>query len=317
MTLAPWVQRHSLLSYFGLAFGISWGGILIVLISTNFDLSTALPTEISVLFVLMLLGPSVSGLTLIALLDGRAGLRELWSRLIRWKVDAGWYALALLTAPLLLLAILLLLSAFVSPAFAPRFQWAMFAVGLIAGSFEEIGWTGLATPRLLARHRPWIAGLSLGLVWALWHLLVDFRYNFGTMGGGWILEFAIVYLATLTPYRILMMWVYSNTSSLLLAVLMHASFTGALMTFFPATTFAQGLIWQSAFAIAMWGSAFIVLRSASRHAPEKGFYTFAQSAHSPLFEEPEKFGRILREDVFQGTTTLADATIPVNGERKP
>ncbi len=52
-------------------------------------------------------------------------------------------------------------------------------------------------------------------------------------------------------------------------------------------------------------------------APEKGFYTFEQSAHSPLFEEPEKFGRILQEDVLAGTTTLADITIRVNGERKP
>lgn len=30
-------------------------------------------------------------------------------------------------------------------------------------------------------------------------------------------------------------------------------------------------------------------------APAKGFYTFENSAHSPLYEEPEKFNRILRE----------------------
>ena len=41
-------------------------------------------------------------------------------------------------------------------------------------------------------------------------------------------------------------------------------------------------------------------------APLKGFYTFAQSAHSPLFEEPDKVVRILREDVLLGTATLAD-----------
>lgn len=40
--------------------------------------------------------------------------------------------------------------------------------------------------------------------------------------------------------------------------------------------------------------------------PVKGFYTFEQSAHSPMFEEPEKMQRILREDVLQGTNTLAD-----------
>ena len=41
-------------------------------------------------------------------------------------------------------------------------------------------------------------------------------------------------------------------------------------------------------------------------APIKGFYTFEQSAHSPLFEEPEKMGRILREDVLVGVNNLAD-----------
>ena len=41
-------------------------------------------------------------------------------------------------------------------------------------------------------------------------------------------------------------------------------------------------------------------------APIKGFYTFDQSAHSPLFEEPEKMQQIIREDVLTGKTNLAD-----------
>lgn len=41
-------------------------------------------------------------------------------------------------------------------------------------------------------------------------------------------------------------------------------------------------------------------------APVKGFYTFRESAHSPVFEEPEKARLILVEDVLQGITTLAD-----------
>ena len=42
-------------------------------------------------------------------------------------------------------------------------------------------------------------------------------------------------------------------------------------------------------------------------APLKGFYTFEQSAHSPMFEEPAKMGRILQEDVLVGANSLADA----------
>ncbi|HOX13317.1 MAG TPA: alpha/beta fold hydrolase [Spirochaetia bacterium] len=41
-------------------------------------------------------------------------------------------------------------------------------------------------------------------------------------------------------------------------------------------------------------------------APVKGFYTLEDSAHSPMFEEPKKFLRILTEDVLAGTVNLAD-----------
>ena len=41
-------------------------------------------------------------------------------------------------------------------------------------------------------------------------------------------------------------------------------------------------------------------------APVKGFYTFEHSAHSPIFEEPEKAGRIMREDVLNAVARLAD-----------
>jgi pimeloyl-ACP methyl ester carboxylesterase len=42
------------------------------------------------------------------------------------------------------------------------------------------------------------------------------------------------------------------------------------------------------------------------NAPVKGFYTFEQSAHSPIFEEPEKVQKIMREDVLARTNSLAD-----------
>ena len=40
----------------------------------------------------------------------------------------------------------------------------------------------------------------------------------------------------------------------------------------------------------------------------------AESAHSPLFEEPERMRRILREDVLTGSAALADESAsPVPG----
>ena len=56
---------------------------------------------------------------LTGLVYGRAGFRDLLARMTRWRVGARWYAVALLTAPLLLTAVLLALS-LISPEFLPR-----------------------------------------------------------------------------------------------------------------------------------------------------------------------------------------------------
>ena len=46
-------------------------------------------------------------------------------------------------------------------------------------------------------------------------------------------------------------------------------------------------------------------------APVKGFYTFSDSAHSPCFEEPEKFCQLLQQDVLAGKIDGADLLPPI------
>jgi pimeloyl-ACP methyl ester carboxylesterase len=45
---------------------------------------------------------------------------------------------------------------------------------------------------------------------------------------------------------------------------------------------------------------------AKLQAPLKGFYTFENSAHSPLFEESSQVRRIIEEDILNNKTSLAD-----------
>jgi uncharacterized protein len=265
------LRRHPLFVFFALAFSISWIPMLIVMASRGFDLSPLQGFEGGLLFLAMLLGPSVSGLACTALLEGRTGLRALGQRALHWRLAGVWYAAALLTVPAILLVLLSLLSVLVDPMFAPRFQWWLFGLGLLAGTFEEIGWTGFATPQLLGRNSLMVAGLSLGCIWALWHLLVDFRYNAGASGAVWPLEFFITYLLALTPYRLLMTWVYGHTQSLLLAILMHASFTGSLLVLVPVVPASLGFYWQSAFAVLLWVLVAIVLRK--ERANSRGQFT--------------------------------------------
>ena len=80
------------------------------------------------------------------------------------------------------------------------------------------------------------------------------------MGISWLAWFVIFWIATLPTYRLLMTWVYAHTDSLLLAVLMHAGYTGWLFVLLPATSFEQGLIWQAGFAVSLWLAAAVVRR---------------------------------------------------------
>ncbi len=277
MRLEKWLRRYPVCSFFALAFGISWGGILVVLSATDFELVDLRPLDTGLIFVLMLLGPSVSGLSLTALLEGRAGFHRLRAGAAHWRVGLRWYLVALMTMPLLLLATLWPLSIFLDPAFSPRFQWPLFAIGLVAGSFEEVGWTGFAVPRLLHRQRLFVAGLWLGLMWALWHGLVDFRQNSAAMGTLWFLEFAVFYFGALTAYRLLMTWVYANTQSLLLAVLMHASYTGWLFVLYPATSLEQGLVWQTGLTVVLWAAVAVVMTGRAG----RGSWLSPQRPHTP------------------------------------
>ena len=265
-TKSSFLQRHSLLTYFLLAYGITWGGILLFLAFIGFEFSAIQMQEGLIIFSLMILGPSLSGLILTAGLDGRQGLGELWQRMIRWQVGGRWYLVALLTNPVLLLVILIFLSIMVSPDFAPGFQVIGVFIGLIAGYFEEIGWTGFATPRLLNKHSPLKAGLILGLLWALWHILADYSGNISAMGDNWPVWFISYWILPLTAYRILMTWVYSNTRSVLLAQLMHASYTGWQYAFSPGASFSQNLVWQGLFAAGLWALVGLVALSERRKA---------------------------------------------------
>ena len=56
------------------------------------------------------------------------------------------------------------------------------AVGLGAGIFEEMGWTGFAIPRLRLRYGVLSTGLIVGVLWGAWHFFVNFWASGVTSG---------------------------------------------------------------------------------------------------------------------------------------
>ena len=269
-TIRAFIKSHPVLSYYAMVFAISWGGILLVvglgpggIPATKEQVGALMPFMLLALFA----GPSVAGILMTGLLYGREGFRNLLARITRWRVGARWYAVALLTAPLLVTATLLAFS-LSSPEFLPRLFTSdekatllLFgiAAGLIGGGLlEELGWTGFTVPTLLRlRHGVLATGLIVGLLWGAWHFLIAFWAS-GTSSGALslanYLPAVLFYVGSLPAYRVLMVWVYERTAeSMLVAMLMHASFSASMLILQPlGLALVPGLTWALVLAASLW-----------------------------------------------------------------
>src|SRR5215469_11665154 len=102
------LQRHPAVVYFSIVLLISWGAGLIVEGSKLIRHEPIQPTDALLLFPIIVFSVALTGIALISSFDGKSGLRDLLTRMGRWRVNIGWYAIALLTAPALILTVLFL-----------------------------------------------------------------------------------------------------------------------------------------------------------------------------------------------------------------
>ncbi|GAA0926349.1 lysostaphin resistance A-like protein [Pseudonocardia zijingensis] len=203
--------------WFGLALGV-WG----------------LPLQGAAGFLGTLLGPCLAGFALTALLRGWAGVRHLLRRLVLWRVAPGWYLIAVLAWPALLVAAVLALPGSPQAGGPPPVLSAAGFLGLYLSILvfggplgEEPGWRGFALPGLQERCGPLVGALLLGVLHGTWHLpiyLLIPGYNGAPPGLAAALGQFLLFVVGVTAGSVAVTWLFNNTrGSLLIAVLHHAA----------------------------------------------------------------------------------------------
>jgi uncharacterized protein len=197
------MKRHPIITFFVLAYALSWWPVPFGGFSPA--------------------GPLLAALIVIPITQGRAGLREFGSRMIRWRVMWYWYAVAL-GLPLAILLVTVGLNVALG-AGAPSLAGVgslstilmVFAVRLInpldGPIGEEPAWRGFALPGLQGVRSPLFATLILAPLVAGWHLPLAF------VDGMKPLEFlgpiAFTFVAT---------WLFNHTGgSVLMTIVLHAA----------------------------------------------------------------------------------------------
>src|SRR5690242_12774653 len=119
-TLRTFVKRQSLLSFFILAYALAWLAWLLYAVHL-------FPAPI------FAFAPSLAAILVVAMTDGKAGLRALFGQVTRWRLAWGWYAVALLTPIPFFLAVVYLnvLLGAPTPTMTQLAGWPMLGLYLL------------------------------------------------------------------------------------------------------------------------------------------------------------------------------------------
>lgn len=226
------VHKYPIGSFFILAVLLGSGLVFLVyqgIIPAQFALSSALSA-------------TFAGIIITAIVDGKAGLKSLFRRILIWRAGLGYWIFALF---------FLVPAVLIGSSFNPFFNGQaisltdlkipfdilpMFIVFFfVAGLGQDIGWTGFLLPRLQVRYTALESALMrAGLILA-WHLPLllfsylqpsafpDFPYGDWIVHKGFLITLISMALLSI-PWSIFFTWIFNNTrGSLLLVAIFHGS----------------------------------------------------------------------------------------------
>jgi membrane protease YdiL (CAAX protease family) len=209
-------------------------------------------------------GPLIAGFILITLTKKKEGIKDWLKSIVRVKVHIKWYGIILaLPFIIFLLGALLSSPASLTNLFNPGISifliFLMFVNTMFTSGLEEPGWRGYALPALQETYSANKSSVILGTVWAIWHfpfLIYLYIFQFGFPIFLAVLSLA-GYIASTIGISIIYTWIYNNTKSVFVMILLHT-----LLNFIPqimlgGITDSAGGVFT---ALITWGIAIILTR---------------------------------------------------------
>jgi uncharacterized protein len=240
--LRQWITRHPVLAYLILAYAVGWTIWLVPLFSK--EGIGLLPYDVPGVGVFALLasviGLTGSAFTVTALVDGRAGVRALARRYVRWRVGVQWYLLALFGLLVVGLVAVSVVAGLGPIGALPHQGSALisYLVSVVVGAvlvhlWEDAGWIGFMFTRLQPRFGALVASLLVGPSLGGIHLPLLFISGALTTTGKvppsqypiFILQLLVL---SSVPFLVLAAWLYNKArGSLLIIALFHSSLDAA------------------------------------------------------------------------------------------
>ena len=283
------IKRYPLLSYFVLAYGLSW--IIWVPVGWVVSQVNEPPEWVFLLVILGIYGASGAGFIMTVFVEGKPGVRKLLARVRIWRIGIHWYLVTFLVIPVLILvgmAFYALLGNEIGP-FVPSL-FPPLLLGAIPAIFfgplgEEFGWRGFALPRLQLRFSAFWSSIILGILHTFWHAPLFFvgGVTFGTIGENGLVTVPL-FLSWVTIGTFVYTLLSNNSAaSMLLAILFHWSANTAdaiVFGMFPALpesaqfqimALAQIPGWiMVVLLIVIFGPAHLSLKSISQESASSG-----------------------------------------------
>ena len=252
------VARHPVIAFLVMAYTIT-PAFLLQTIRTPADilpLGFSLWDSFGTIF-----GVALPAFLVMAAIHGRAGIRDLASRSLRWHVHPRWYFIALFGLPAGVLLCASLIYGLVPSVALVDKRSLLFSLLLpdllirfvLLNLPEEIGFMGFLQARLQDRYGPLKAVALVEIPFALWHI-PDLIVQTDGQVSLLLILLGVLAIAQLFG-RVIIMWLYNNTHrSVLLVGLFHAAHNTTINRFvdefIPGTAVTGFFITESVVVLA-------------------------------------------------------------------